>query len=93
MLIFTEKTNAPPLYMPDISHIILSDNTEILSHCAPSSGVMVSVKLSRSAGSGKCVFIVEESSNSVRSVWYVIMRERYATYVQTHLSARGFVQR
>lgn len=79
--------------MPDISHIILSDNTEILSHCAPSSGVMVSVKLSRSAGSGKCVFIVEESSNSVRSVWYVIMRERYATYVQTHLSARGFVQR
>lgn len=35
---------------------------------APSSGVMVSVKLSRSAGSGKFVCIVAGKSSSVRSV-------------------------
>ena len=33
----------------------------------PSSGVIVSVKLRRSAGSGKCVFIVGGRSSSVRS--------------------------
>lgn len=34
----------------------------------PSSGVMVSWKLSKSAGSGKLVSIVEGRSNSVKSV-------------------------
>lgn len=34
---------------------------------APSSGVMMNWKLRRSAGSGKFVFIVEESSSSVKS--------------------------
>lgn len=33
----------------------------------PSSGVIVKLKLSRSAGSGKCVFIVEGRSSSVKS--------------------------
>jgi len=35
----------------------------------PSSGVMMNWKLRRSAGSGKCVFIVDDSSNSVKSFW------------------------
>jgi hypothetical protein len=33
----------------------------------PSSGVMVKVKLRRSAGSAKCVFRVDGKSNSVKS--------------------------
>jgi hypothetical protein len=35
---------------------------------APSSGVIVSVKLRRSAGSGKLVFIVDGKSSSVKSM-------------------------
>lgn len=39
---------------------------------APSSGVMVKVKLRRSAGSGKFVFIVDGRSSSVKSASYDI---------------------
>lgn len=44
---------------------LLNDQTK--KELLPSSGVIVRVKLSRSAGSGKLVFIVEDSSSSVRS--------------------------
>jgi hypothetical protein len=40
---------------------------------APSSGVMVRVKLRRSVGSGKFVFIVDGRSSSVKSIQYVKM--------------------
>ena len=67
MLITKEKTNAPPLYMPAVR----KTNYELLKchliKYLPSSGVMVKVKLRRSVGSGKFVFIVDGRSSSVKS--------------------------
>lgn len=47
---------------------IIKSSIGIPYHHIPSSGVMVRVKLRRSLGSGKLVFMVSGSSSSVRSV-------------------------
>lgn len=66
-----EKTNAPPLYMPVENRVLAisfyGDRGRHAARHAPSSGFMVSVKLRRSAGSGKFVVIVEGRSSSVKS--------------------------
>jgi hypothetical protein len=67
-LIANEKVKAPPLYMPLIKEISLTNNIAGRKGKVPSSGVIVSVKLSRSAGSAKWVFIVDGKSSSVKSM-------------------------
>ena len=63
-----EKSNEPPLYIPACNNIVLNGGySRKFGYNAPSSGVIVSVKFRRSAGSEKCVFIVDGRSNSVRS--------------------------
>jgi hypothetical protein len=65
VLIWNEKEKAPSLYMPE--NAVTMANETISSTHIPSSGVIVRVKLRRSAGSGKFVFMVEGRSSSVRS--------------------------
>lgn len=69
MLMVKENLKAPPLYMPARKCSNEPDwlITRVCKHL-PSSGVMVRVKLRRSEGSEKCVFIVAGRSSSVRSV-------------------------
>ena len=62
------KRKAPPLYMPVRQNLTIRTSLNSKREAEPSSGVIVSVKLSRSAGSGKSVFIVEGRSSSVKSV-------------------------
>lgn len=69
MLISKEKTYAPPLYMPVKTWQSAKPfrNKEKERKSAPSSGVIVRVNVSTFAGSGKCIFIVDVRSISVRS--------------------------
>lgn len=65
--------NRPDLYMPasqwaTVRTVFKDECHPSPSSGSPSSGSMVSVKLSKSAGSGKSVFIVLGSSSSVKSV-------------------------
>lgn len=61
---------------------------------------MVKVKFRRSDGSGKCVFIVDDNSSSVRSVEVVLNRslrqmyhiEEFCGNATQHLSAHGSEQ-
>lgn len=64
------KTKAPPLYMP-AKYVSMTDYIAPNTGYIPSSGVIVSVKLRRSAGSGKFVFIVGGRSSSVKSAVFV----------------------
>lgn len=81
VLITKEKMKAPPLYIPAmITRVFVSkaDMFQLLASAkdpemrrgppiVPSSGVMVSVKLRRSAGSWKWVCMVDGRSSSVKS--------------------------
>jgi len=80
-LMTKEKTKAPPLYIPERITRAFVSNANVFQLLAsakylemrwgppiiPSSGVMVSVKLRRSAGSGKWVCMVDGRSSSVKS--------------------------
>lgn len=81
------KTKEPPLYMPSVQRIGIKMTKKVwrsaydgvlsvLRVWLPSSGLMVKVKLRRSAGSGKCVDIVDGSSSSVMSAKHTSNFER-----------------
>lgn len=59
-----ENVNAPPLYIPTAREGRSGNEEE---RASPSSGVILSSKFKRSAGSAKVVCMVEGRSSSVKS--------------------------
>lgn len=79
------KTKAPPLYMP-AKYVSMTGYIAPNIEYIPSSGVIVSVKLRRSAGSGKFVFIVGGRSSSVKSEAFIRSALSYWVRQMQHIS-------